>query len=337
VVNGVASMTKGFIYSYTPNIKAVRADMNFGLKYPYVIQVDAGVTIADERVNTLSFVDLSQVLDATETPSGNWSNVPSLGQAFDPFNYLAGHASAFNPQQSGFDGGFVDLTGASMRTNGMTLGGATRADITDAVGDSNAGEITYTETWGAIVGGSSSATAGRGVFAELDLLASGATALTSALLEIYSGSNPTPILRRYISLPATWRTVRFFFVPNATDTLSFQVKPGDYSAGVKTKMKIGRARIYNASEPVNPGAAFRQARLSATPGAILDGDAYQATITVAGAALGDLAVASFNLSLGGCGITAEARTEQVVVTILNNSGGTVTLGAGELFVRVFKQ
>jgi hypothetical protein len=282
-------------------------------------------------------VDYSQVLDASESLTPPWSNVPSLGQAIDPFNYLAGQDDAFNPQPAGSDGGYVNLNGASMHAGGMTLALCSRVDVVDAVGDNNAAQITYTDTTGTCLGGTVSAEAGRLVWAEIDLKVGSSLALEYCRLDIFSGSNPTPVFRRYIKVPDVWKTLRFSFVPNETNTFSFQIKPGDYSAGVRTKLRFGRAKLYNASEPVNPGSVYKQARASWTPGAVATGAKVSTTIAVAGAALGDVAVASLSVSLGGMSISAEAQTDSVIVTLTNNSGGLVTLGAGTVFARAFKQ
>lgn len=59
------------------------------------------------------------------------------------------------------------------------------------------------------------------------------------------------------------------------------------------------------------------------------------TVTVAGAAMGDYAKASFSLDLTGCAISAfVSATNTVTVVIQNLTGGSINLASGTLRVRV---
>lgn len=68
---------------------------------------------------------------------------------------------------------------------------------------------------------------------------------------------------------------------------------------------------------------------SFTPGTIADGAVASTTTTVTGAKLGWIAMASFSLNLSGATISAAVTaTDTVTVTVTNNTGGSVTIGAG---------
>lgn len=73
---------------------------------------------------------------------------------------------------------------------------------------------------------------------------------------------------------------------------------------------------------------------------IANGASTNTTVTVTGAALGDFAVASLNVSGGvvaGAGLVASVTAaDTVTVTLLNQSGGAVDLASGTLRVLVLK-
>lgn len=83
--------------------------------------------------------------------------------------------------------------------------------------------------------------------------------------------------------------------------------------------------------PKNSSAAW-------TPGAITTGTQVTTTVTVAGAVLGNYVLASLNIDLQGCVMTAYVSSANTVtVNILNETGGTITLAAALLSVRVTPQ
>lgn len=73
------------------------------------------------------------------------------------------------------------------------------------------------------------------------------------------------------------------------------------------------------------------------PGSLADGAGVTTTVTVTGAALGDIAVASFSLDLQGITLTAWVSAANTVsVRFQNESGGVLDLASGTLKVRVLK-
>jgi hypothetical protein len=70
-------------------------------------------------------------------------------------------------------------------------------------------------------------------------------------------------------------------------------------------------------------------------GSIADGDEEAEEVTVTGAALGDFAVASMSIDVTDLIITASVTAADTVTVMLsNNTGGSIDLGSGTLYVRV---
>ena len=70
-------------------------------------------------------------------------------------------------------------------------------------------------------------------------------------------------------------------------------------------------------------------------GSIADGDEAAEEVTVTGAALGDFAVASMSIDVTDLIITASVTAADTVTVMLsNNTGGSIDLGSGTLYVRV---
>jgi hypothetical protein len=75
--------------------------------------------------------------------------------------------------------------------------------------------------------------------------------------------------------------------------------------------------------------------VSWTPGTIANGASAFTTVTVTDVVLGWIAVASFSLSIANMSISAQVTgASTVTVVITNNTGSSVTLGAGVLRVLV---
>lgn len=73
------------------------------------------------------------------------------------------------------------------------------------------------------------------------------------------------------------------------------------------------------------------------PASIASGGSVSTTATVAGAALGDFALASFSLNLAGLTLSAYVSATNTVTVVLSNlTGAAVNLTSGTLSVLVFK-
>jgi hypothetical protein len=80
-----------------------------------------------------------------------------------------------------------------------------------------------------------------------------------------------------------------------------------------------------------------QGTVTYDPPSLGDGVGATTTVTVAGAALGDTAVASFSLATSGIIITAWVSAANTVsVRFQNESGGTLDIGSGTLKASVQK-
>ena len=72
------------------------------------------------------------------------------------------------------------------------------------------------------------------------------------------------------------------------------------------------------------------------PPSLLTGAQAQTTVTVTGAVLGNVAMASFSLDLQGITLSATvSATDTVTVTFRNDTGGTIDLASGTLAASVF--
>jgi hypothetical protein len=349
LVNGVSNLVNGFIYSYTPKVRAIKVSEVFGsAKYPFILQYDAGVTFTDDRLDVLNTLDLSQTVDWPETSNSNWSNKPAAGLVTDPFGMLAGQPSYIN-DKSGSDGGFKSLIATTLPLWVAPAGAflwttlfSSAAQIRDAVGDYNGAIITYTDPNGYILGTSASADADRRCWIELDVQSAASLSLTSVRLDVFNGTTGALVLRRFIKLPpnGTWQTVRFPFVSSTAATFNISLFPGDYLAATRTAMQVGRIRAYQATDPSDAGSVFKQNRITWTPNggaAIANNASAFVAFAVQDAEFGDFAVASFNLNLGNLTISAAVSApDTVTVTLTNNTGGAVTLGTGIVAARVYK-
>lgn len=70
-------------------------------------------------------------------------------------------------------------------------------------------------------------------------------------------------------------------------------------------------------------------------GSVSDGDEAAEEVTVTGAQLGDFALASMSIDTTDITLTATVTAADTVTVILaNNTGGSIDLGAGTLYVMV---
>lgn len=118
----------------------------------------------------------------------------------------------------------------------------------------------------------------------------------------------------------------------------FQIGAGVYhpsvTGGDKGNNTLNYGTLYANGNPV-PGTISNTATYD--PGSLADGAGTTTTVTVTGAALGDIALASFSLDLQGITLTAwVSATNTVSVRFQNESGGTLDLASGTLKAMVFK-
>lgn len=102
-----------------------------------------------------------------------------------------------------------------------------------------------------------------------------------------------------------------------------------------------RLRIKSSAPVLDTDGAVVSLDLSAStiydPPNLVDGAGTTTTITVAGAVLGDIALAGFNKDLQGISMTAYVSSANTVsIRFQNESGGTLDLASGTLTVKVIK-
>ena len=253
---GNLTWTKSYITSFTPNVGSVYWDnLLYGTLPNYILEFDAVVSMASNNLLSRDSLFIhAQTFLGQSTPKPQSSNINGVGWMFDPYCYMVG--SLGTPQQypgSGRDIGYVKLlTSDNIRTDGA-LTDCTRANQTDVLGGTNATTITYSATAGDFaMGCAGSITTGKLVFVEFDVKAAAATPLT--LLEVrmtITGGIDYMELRRKVQIPSGWSRVRIPFVARQDITFVLRFMPGDYSAGVKTKVDVGRPSVYHANEAEN--------------------------------------------------------------------------------------
>lgn len=118
----------------------------------------------------------------------------------------------------------------------------------------------------------------------------------------------------------------------------FQIGAGVFhpsvTGGDKGNNTLNYGTLYANGNPV-PGTISNTATYD--PGSLADAAGVTTTVTVTGAALGDIALASFSLDLQGITVTAwVSATNTVSVRFQNESGGVLDLASGTLKAMVFK-
>lgn len=337
-VAGIDNYTKGFVYSYTPNVRSWKVDNFWTVKYPYIIQYDAGVTVSDDRTSDTSLVVVGGNDDPFETLTPPVSSSPGTMTVRDPFGLTSGQSSFVQERGAGFDPGFTDLwTTSTSAINKFTLVSATRVAGTDSTGDADAAEITYSNSSGIAYGYLSATTANRNTFVEIDVKQAASQSLSNVEISLRTDGGVV-VFKRIVAVPAAWQRVRFPWVPRlASSVISLHVRPVNYSAGVRDKITIGRARVYHAAEPTDIGGRYLQALKTFDWPSVANGASTTTTLTVTGAAFGDFVVASMDLSLAGLSMTAYVSSVNTVTIVLSNStGGAIDLASGVLRVKVIK-
>lgn len=111
-----------------------------------------------------------------------------------------------------------------------------------------------------------------------------------------------------------------------------------YPAGTVAFNSAGTSPIgwkYNGTNWLPFGSHQLEASIPWDPTSISAGSYTSTTITVAGAALGDYAKASFSLDVTGCVLSAfVSNTNTVTVVLQNLTAGTINISSGTLRVRV---
>ena len=340
-VSAGASHGKGFVYSYTPNVYTLELDNQYILNYPYLLEFDALVTVSNDRLVDSSTFITNKVRSFSEIGFGAASNAKLAKSVNDPWDLLYGSTDYQQTQTSGYDSSLVDLwTTATSGVNAFTLTNATRVAGTDSAADADAAEITFTTSAGLCYGYMATPTNGRLTFAEIEIKSGATQSVTKVTVRVREDTGGI-VAKRVLSLiPNVWQRIKIpFVVRTYASPLSLQVVADttDFSAGVRDRIQIGRARVYHAAEPVEYFARRLSAKATYNAPNILNAASTSTTVTVTGAALGDFAIASLSISLAGLTIAASVSAVDTVTVVLSNlTGGAVDLASATLRVQVIK-
>ncbi len=140
--------------------------------------------------------------------------------------------------------------------------------------------------------------------------------------------------------PAAVRAVKLSAFVDST--VSGGIVPGRFTVATMDAegVEAERFRVTAAGITIaggSPLAGYLSATTTWNPGAVNTGTQTSKTITVTGAAVGDLVIAGFNQDLQSTQMTAYVSSANTVTVVLSNeTGGDITFTSGTLKVAVFK-
>lgn len=342
---GAGTPSNGIIYSYTPNVRDLRFDDYLqASQYPNIIQFDASILpLSDDRTSASSQIKVNQ-----ETPfeviENAFSNAPSVALLDDPFGLHQGRDYNIQRFPKGFDPSYTAIGLTAINSAGG--GGFTVAAATDSIGGSDAATVTFSASGesaaAALTLTMGNLTIGRMVWVEFDVKVAASLPLTQ--IDAWIGVGGTRAMRLYLPVPSQWTTIRMPWIPRQTGTqLYVQFSPGDYSAGVKTKVLIGRVRAYHSPEPQHFGARYLEASATLAPANLAAGATGKTTITVTGAVVGDFVSGVSHSAVTPAGYDdadwqgTVTAADTVTVRYRNSNAGAVQIASGTLRVRVQKK
>jgi hypothetical protein len=337
---GTSGQVRGFIYSYTPNVRNIQLDDVYfdGTRYPYIIEFAAGVTVPNDRLVDSWSINAYRMSGPFEQPFGAVSNISTVNFGRDPYSLFFGRPDFISNYPTGTPIGFQSLWNqANAGATAMSATSASKSNITDALGDADAVEVTYSATNGFLLADVDTPTANRLAWADVDVKAAASLALTQVIIRVDNSAGDI-LAQRIVYIPSTWQRIRIPFIPRSTGSgIHLVILPYDYSAGVKTKVQIGRPIVYHATDQSDPGLRYLSAKKTHDWASITSGSSATTTLTVPGAEIGDFCLASMSVSLSGLMLTAYVSASDVVTIVAANfSGAPIDLGSGILRVRVQK-
>lgn len=340
-IYGAGAGTRAFFHSMTPN-RNVWIGPQTMAGTPLTL-----VELAAAARNQGTAPHSNRVLvEATNLPLYADTNVDVVkggGVMFvDPTGAVTGGNNISAARHGGTDPGCTELIatsingGASWNNNGSASAASAG---TDAV------EITYTASTGAYYYTlPTPITADRNLFIEFDVEPGSSLALGYGVVQLLDNNTGTiAVWKKRFKIGSALRTISVEIPPlidnpggNPFATLAFY--PGDYAGGSKTKMKIGRPRLYHAGNPVNRWTkALPETTQLWDPGSIANGAKEGVDVSLPGLRAGDRVVATFSLDLQDMVLSAAWKSNNVArATLSNNTGGAVDLAEGTLRTTAFK-
>jgi hypothetical protein len=340
-IYGAGAGTRAFFHSMTPN-RNVWIGPQTMAGTPLTL-----VELAAAARNQGTAPHSNRVLvEATNLPLYADTNVDVVkggGVMFvDPTGAVTGGNNISAARHGGTDPGCTELIATSINGGAGWLnnGSASAASAgTDAV------EITYAASTGAYYYTlPTPITADRNLFIEFDVEPGSSLALGYGVVQLLDNNTGTvAVWKKRFKIGSALRTISVEIPPlidnpggNPFATLAFY--PGDYAGGSKTKMKIGRPRLYHAGNPVNRWTkALPETTQLWDPGSIANGAKEGVDVSLPGLRACDRVVATFSLDLQDMVLSAAWKSNNVArATLSNNTGGAIDLAQGTLRTTAFK-
>jgi hypothetical protein len=238
-----------FIYSTTPNVVSLRVSAIVGGSKPtYWLQFRT--VPGPDRLNSDNILGpiTGPALGTESITTIPASNGDGVFRVMDPSAIFATQPNELNPYSAGEPIDYVALLPTAL-TAFTRLATVTGAGTTDAYGGTDAVTVDALDTTGIYAAlTTASIEVGRPAWVEFDLLTYGASPLTSLYAQLQYTSSGAFHWRRIVNVPSGWRRYRFPVTLREKSTsvlLMFATTSGTGS------VKIGRAKMYHAREPIN--------------------------------------------------------------------------------------
>lgn len=245
----VAGGTASYLTSYCGTIEGVTlADVYQGNRANYIIWY--GVDPATNALNQNNVIWLEHGENSGIVPEPMLSNYPGQGIIHDVNQRYVGKADTIGLYGAG-DRGAKILRGPIPAAD--TLSAATETATTGPEGvGTNARILSFSSSSGYALYTGLASTAGRSLWAEVDLKVAASNPLAFVKLEVL-GATTSPMISRVVDCPAAWQTVRLLLSPTET-TARVRISPYGYAAGT-TDVLVANVRLYHAASahPINPG------------------------------------------------------------------------------------
>lgn len=245
-----------FLYSTTPNLNAndlgkITAAGISDPSLPLVSIYDAANIVAakSRQTNTIGPI-LGTGIGTENMLPPIACDVPGMFKVIDPHGTLHQHPG--QPRSgpgspADYEQLLVNLVAAFSNDGATSISGTT-----DALGGSDAAlmNIPASPSWASFLSGLATYTVGVPIHVEFDVADGGTgTDLASVKINFVGGSGN--LFDRVVAVPATgWHTYRFTFTPSFANWLQVHFQN---PTGVSGSVKIGRVRVYHATEPVLGG------------------------------------------------------------------------------------
>lgn len=288
---GAGNYPTPVVYSYSPNVYWCNfGPFEFtGAAPNWILQFDAAVPIVN---NAGILGNIFGPFLSTFDPTAAFQyfgvcNRPGFGETIDPSNEFV--MQDYHQKFWGRNASVVAPLNTWSLTAFASSGSASLTAATDAVGGSQAIEVTFASaaSGGVLAGSTVTPAIGIPLFLEFDLKAGSSSSLATitAILQTNLGI----VMARLVTVPATgdgWRTYQMQWTPKTNASITaigplFVNTNGLGLLPVAGKVQIGRLRMYQAWEPMSGGHLLGRtvfgSSISADPvQAYIDGDTGEA-------------------------------------------------------------